>query len=347
MGENNNVRRRRLTVTGSPYEIGYQHGLTFRKEITQLLNDNVARVNYLRNRTLTLADALSQASSCARYIEEQTPKIADEIAGLAKGAGITYLEAVLLQIRRELIHGTSLHGDCTSWGFNDGGKVGMAQTIDLAGGMSEFLLILNINPLNTSSPRVCMFTFTGLCGYLGFNSSGIAIGLNMIYCARWRAGVPAYLLIRHLLSKHSIAEILEEIPKIHRASSRYLMIGDARHILGIEMTIDEYRILTDSPVVHSNHFLHPDLVSYEEMNGKPLLFSHRRLERLRTLLQSGTSPAEIFKDHEGYPQGICEHGTNMRGVNTVGATVIYPGDRRMLAMLGRPCQEEFEEYRLD
>lgn len=343
----NSTGHRRLIVTGTPYQIGYQHGHTFHKEISQLLGDNVARINYLRTKPLTLSNALRKASSYARHIEKHMPEIAEEITGIADGAGISYLEAILLQIRRELIHGRSLHGDCTSLASYDSGKVVMAQTIDLAGGMREFALILNIIPCDPLKPKVCMFTFTGLCGYLGFNSAGIAIGLNMIYSAGWRPGVPAYLLIRHLLGQHSLDAALGEIEKIHRASSRYIMMGDARRILGIEMTVNGQRIFRQSPLVHTNHFLHLDLVNLEELNGGPLAFSQKRLERLRALLLTGMSPEDIFKDHEGLPWSICEHGgANMRGINTVGATIIYPGERKMLALIGRPCEEQFQEYRL-
>ena len=58
--------------------------------------------------------------------------------------------------------------------------------------------------------RSLLLSFGGLLGYLGINSDGLAIGLNLVLGGDWGPGIPPYLAIRHLLdSAGSVAEALE------------------------------------------------------------------------------------------------------------------------------------------
>src|SRR5438105_4555696 len=221
-----------LTVRGTPAEIGFQHGYRFLTEIQRFLNDDLARVNLIREVRLPRAKALRFAGHYAQWVEREIPDVAEEIAGLAKGAGIDYLEAMFLQVRREIIADKSA-SDCTTLGSWTDTSYWLAQTVDLVGDMADLAMILRVIPSHAASPTICIFTFIGLCGYLGMNESGLAIGINMIQSPDWGPGVSPYLLMRHLLSKTSVAEAIEEIQRIHRASSRFFMLADLRGLTGV------------------------------------------------------------------------------------------------------------------
>src|ERR1022692_2228134 len=128
---------RELTVKGTPYEIGFQHGEECREEISDFLNDHIARINLLRSKPLTYEKAISVASHYALVIERCLPEVAEEITGLADGARLSYLEAVILQIRRELIRNDTEPNDCSSCTLQEAGRTVLAQTIDQAGGMQN------------------------------------------------------------------------------------------------------------------------------------------------------------------------------------------------------------------
>jgi isopenicillin-N N-acyltransferase-like protein len=341
-----------LAVSGTPYEIGCQHGSRFADEIRGFLADHLARINLLRGEALDRAAALAVVGGYLQWIEAELPDLAQEIRGLADGAGISYREAALLQVRRELV----LHSadpaappqccDCTSVGcFDATGQAVLAQNVDLAGGMEDLALILQVTPADPAKPRLCMFTFKGLCGYLGVNSAGLAIGLNMVFSRGWRPGVPPYLLIRHLLGLRSLDEVLSELRRIRRASSRYLLVSDGRAIVGIEMTVDDERLLTVPPLVHANHFVHPDLLAEEALDPATLASSRRREETMRRLLASGQSPASILADHGGYPRSICAHnlGTLTR-TDTVGSVLLWPASGTLQALAGHPCKGTYVRY---
>jgi isopenicillin-N N-acyltransferase-like protein len=328
-----------LRVSGTPYEIGCQHGSRFAAEIRAFLEDGLARVNLLRREPLGREEATVVVDRHRVWIEAQLPDLAEEIHGLAAGAGISYSEAILLQLRRELIHADAAGCDCTCVGDLDGnGRAVLAQNVDLAGDMAAQALVLQVMPADRSQPRLCMFTFKGLCGYLGVNSAGLAIGLAMVTAADWRPGVPPYLLIRHLLGQRSIDGVLTEIRRIRRASSRYLMVAQGRQVLGIEMTVDDERLLTGTPLVHTNHFLHPDLLARDALEDPALTGSRRRAATMARLLASGESPAVALADHHRHPFGICAHGEGIpTRVDTVAAVVLRPHARELQALAGHPC----------
>lgn len=332
-----------LTVSGTPYEMGCQHGAAFGQQIRDFLGDRLARINLLRRRPLAWRDAMRIAARYAWWIRHDLSNIAEEIAGIAHGAGISYEEAVLLQIRRELIYTAHDYGDCTSIATREeDGRALIAQTIDLAGRMGDMALILRLIPEDPTSPRVCMFTFMGLCGYAGLNSAGLAVGLNMVFSPSWRVGVPAYLLLRSLLGKRSLAEAFEEINRVRRASSRYLAISDSQSVAGVEMTVDDLRVLNGRALVHANHYLDPEFQKLDTLGGAVLQCSQRRTQRVQRLLAEQLPLEMILRDHDGYPRSICAHDLgDSTTTDTIGAIVIDAAKGEMKALLGHPCERDF------
>src|SRR3990167_4444935 len=92
-----------INVQGKPLERGIQYGKLLKDEIKNFLNSNLAHINLVRKKPLTKTEAFEIIKPYIAIIEEDIPQIAEEIKGLAMGAEITYQEAMLLQLRRELI----------------------------------------------------------------------------------------------------------------------------------------------------------------------------------------------------------------------------------------------------
>jgi isopenicillin-N N-acyltransferase-like protein len=337
------------TLSGTPYDIGYQHGRCFKHQIRALLSSDLARINLLRHTPLPLEEALKFVSECQSYIETDVPELATELSGLADGACISYPEAILLQLRRELIAYThEADGDCTSVGlFTDNGKTIIAQNIDLAGGLRDYSVVFRIIPENPSAPRICMYTFMGLCGYVGLNSAGLAVAMNMIFADKWRAGVPIYLLVRHLLAQTSLETLLVEVERIRRASSRHLLVTDGQSILGMEMTVDDMSFLRHAPQVHANHLLCEGLRTQERLQNAPLEISRRRQERVERLLAEGVPVYTVLSNHDGFPNSVCKHSLGeLRRSDTVGSVIMIPAECELHALRGHPCEERHVCVRL-
>jgi len=327
-----------LFLSGTPYEIGAQHGSAMRGEIARFLGDGLAQIDRLRDTPLSKAAVSKFVGESARWIEKELPAIAEQVAGLAAGAGITYEEAMLLQLRRELIRHPREAGDCTSIVFADGV---IAQNVDLIGDMSDLSLIVHV----AGRTRMCLLTFAGLLAYLGVNSHGLAVGINMISSPGWRAGVPPYLLVGHILGCSSVEEAIEELKRIHRASSRYFVLADETRAVGVEMTVTDLRTLDEPPLAHSNHFLHPDFQQVETKSGEQLACSRDRLQQIVALARQGVAAEELLRDHDGYPNSICAHnGGDIRMTESVAAVLMNPRARELRVAFGHPCESEFRSY---
>ncbi len=346
-----------IILRGNSYQRGLQHGSMLRSQVNDFLNDNKARINSIRHVPLEDAIVKDQVQRHVAIIEEQLPEIAEELKGLAEGAGITYEDAVLLQIRVELIgfnEQNILEGDCSTIGVQKSSKeVVTGQTIDLPGNMTHLGCVFRIIPENESSPGILMYGFVGLLGYLGMNTHGLSININMVMSDGWQPGVSPYLLVRHLLGLSSIEECISELKRIKISSSRSFLIGDGKKLINVECTPTEFRILEGPLLFHTNHFLHDEL---KEKDTIHFLFKNSSIKRLKLLQQllpgelenlDAERLFEIFADHSLYPVGICAHAEgNIRRSETVGAVVMEPAKGTFHVRKGHVCTGLTETFKL-
>ena len=105
-----------VRASGDRYEIGRQHGAALRVGIRRFLDDRLTRIGPVLNREVSLSEFAPSIADYVAVIGERLPALAEEVRGLADGAGITPDEAWLLQLRRELVGYRSVKpaGDCTT-----------------------------------------------------------------------------------------------------------------------------------------------------------------------------------------------------------------------------------------
>lgn len=254
-------------VSGPPRQRGEAIGRAHR--------DAIGRVVGLRT---TPSAAIRPYAECVR---EQLPWIAAEVAGLAAGSGVTVEDAWWLQLRRELNPYPA--GDCSTAALPGAGLLG--QTVDLPPELGHGLHLLDIDS-DAESPAALVVTFAGLLGYLGINSAGLAVGINMVQSADWGTGVPPYLLVRAVLRCADLDDAVELLRRTPRASSRCLTLLAGHDAVLVEMTATELRTSTASVIAMTNHYLHPDLAPLDASDPTTRMESRLRRRRLRTMLES-------------------------------------------------------------
>ena len=341
-----------IRLTGDPRSRGIQHGQKLASQIKRLLADDCARINCHLSHPLSMEKIYTYVQPFASEIERELPSIAEEIKGLAEGAEISYEQALLLQVRREVLMLISKgdNSDCSSFALPIN-TLTVAQTIDLNSSFSEFGTVFQIAKWK-ETPEILMFSFAGLLGYMGMNSSGLAIAINMVSSGDWQLGVPPYLLVRHLLELHTVEECIEAIAKIRRSSSRSLTICDVNRCITVEMTATSFVILEGDKLFHTNHYLSSDLSSKDTINFLARHSSVQRLSRLQELaaklpnMPSTENIFELFADHENYPVGLCSHANNdLRRTETVATVVMHPNIGTMYVRKGMPCSShKIEKY---
>jgi len=341
----------RVTAAGSRYDIGRRHGECRRAAIHAFLGDRTTRLGAVLGPEATAAAFAAAIDAHAAVIEARLPAIAEEIAGLADGAGIGRREAYLLQLRRELAGYRSVRpgGDCTTFGRlirpgpAPGGAV-LGQTVDLNGDMAPELCVLDLTPSDTGR-RVLMASFTGLLGYLGMNDRGLAVGLSLVLAGRWRPGIPGYMAIRHLLDgAATVEEALDLLAALPLASSRALTVTDGRRLVTVEYVLDERVVFEGEEQVHANHFLHDGFAERDELNPFAATSSRRRFEACAAMLRElrPDARADVYLDRmAAAPIGVPAPD-DIRREWTVASVVMRPdrGEmtlRRGMSMTERPA----------
>ncbi|KVV12201.1 C45 family autoproteolytic acyltransferase/hydolase [Burkholderia ubonensis] len=328
---------RRVRLAGSRREIGRRHGAALRDAIGRFLTDRIARLAPLVTHA-RLRELAPLVASHARVIERELPDLAEEVHGLAEGAGITLEDAYLLQLRRELtgFQRMPARGDCTTFARHANGQAVVAQTIDLNGDMAGELSVLEIAP--DAGAHVALISFTGLLGYLGINGHGVAIGLNLVLGGAWRPGIPGYLAIRHLLDTcASVDECVDTLRRLPRASSRALTIADARRVVTVETLPDDLVVIEGAEHAHANHFLHPAFAAGDALNPFARTSSLRRLDACRAglaRLPDDADAAACLALLAEPPIEVAPTG-DVRRECTVASVAMFPA-RRALHVRGRP-----------
>ena len=326
-------------LAGQGRALGMQHGAAVCDRAKAFLSDRLVRLNALLPKPTSLEQLRPELRAYYDVIAECLPQMAEEIDGFAEGAGITRDEATLLQVRREILGYSTVptRGDCTTFVRLDGGDSVVGQTVDLNGGLEQEGYVLQVSDAGSDSRQLVMLNFTGLSGYLGMNSHGLAIGINLVLAGRWKPGIPAYMALRHLLERaECVEDCIELLERLPLASSRSFTVCDGRSAAYVEMADGKRCWHRGSCLVHTNHFRDPTLAKLDQLNIFARNGSKRRLqtcEQHLSRLERAWSPDAYWTILED--DHICVEGGGAIGREvTVARVLMMPQKRRFLVKRG-------------
>jgi isopenicillin-N N-acyltransferase like protein len=342
-----------VRAEGDPFQAGYLHGAARAEALRAFLDDGVCRLNHVMRAPVSMESLQPLLAAYDAEIATATPALAEEIGGLAQGAGIGREQALLLQLRREIMGYSKVPtmGDCTTYARSgagwDAAQV-LAQTIDLNGDLDDQITVLEIARTG-SSRRALVLSFGGLLGYLGLNSDGLAIGLNLVLAGAWRPGLPPYLVIRHLLdTAASVDQAVDLLRGMRLASSRSLTLCDATKTACVEILDDDLRLIETREPLHTNHFLHPDLAARDELNVFARNSSLLRLKACQARL-AALAPGAGVEDHfallSAAPIRVADTG-DIRRERTVAAVVMLPDRGELHVRPGDPSLTGTQSFAL-
>lgn len=372
-----------ITVSGSSFEMGQQHGSQAREIIRHYIDYIVA--GGTKPREVMLAEAMEFVSP----IEALSPSYILETRGLADGAGITFAEAMLCQTRGALPHpsdtdrsmeeaasdtyrranspGSSNAADhCTAFALCGAATrartpmTGQNQDVSLA--MEEFGLVVRLRP-SDGRPAALMFTWAGQLGYHGLNEHGVTHFANGLTGGpRGVPAIPHYPLKRACLEQRSVAQCEALLNAQPVCSSGNMVFADgAGEVADVEISPNTCISLSaehafKGSFLHTNHFLDPVL----SQRHPPLIAdSLPRLVRLRSLVELGWGDLTvgtmktILADHgdgiEAGGAGECEEGGcicrhGLGAMDSVCGYIADVGTRTLHVRRGHGCTGKWTAY---
>ncbi len=318
-------------------------------------------------------------------IERAFPSALEEISGIAEGSGVPFATLLALNARTELLapdyraRVAALAGaaaraggainECTSFavaptasprqGSRAGDGVWLAQNWDWLGGQRAALVLLDVTP--SQGPRYLTVTEAGMLAKIGCNEHGLGVTLNILrsYDDGRQPGLPVHILLRALLSCHSVAQALEFArAQPHYTSSSNVLMADALGaIASLECSPRGLRELR--PVAgklwHTNHFIDPQQAGFDaNLEGNTSTLA--RYGAAAELLGPDAGPMSlaaaqlVLGDERAGFDSICRFPDpavpSAARVETVASVVMNLTDRELWVASAQPSLGGFAHHRL-
>jgi isopenicillin-N N-acyltransferase-like protein len=346
-----------LEARGPHRELGRQHGEQARTQIRGFLQ------HLHRSLGLSGDQLCSRALAFLPLFERYCPPLVAEVRGLAEGAGVSFPEALAVQVRGELTQAPA--EGCTTFVVSArgtaAGEVLIGQNSDVDPELAGFAYVLRLEP--EGKPALLLWTFGGMLGYHGLNAAGVAHFANSLGGGpAWKFGLPHYPVKRLMLEQQTLGGVLDLLGQVPVCSSgNYVLCDGDGRTANVELTPAGFAVLEDKRegfLAHTNHFLcPPHACPATDAAGVPDSFP--RLARMRELLagEKGRLTIDRLKgflaDHAGYPTSICRHphggpdhpSVSARG-RTVASLIAEPAQGRLHVARGNPCQAGYATYQL-
>ncbi|QKD54854.2 acyl-coenzyme A:6-aminopenicillanic acid acyl-transferase-domain-containing protein [Fusarium oxysporum Fo47] len=306
--------------SGTPYEIGHQHGTVAKDRVV----GSIAFYKDLFQESCSMNwEAVRQeAQQYIQPLQKLSPRYVEELQGLADGAGFELVDIVALNVRTEITFGlytrvpsAPIQTDgCTSAAYRQpNGEVLLAQNWDWQPEQAPNLFICHISQPGTDIPDISMVTEGGVIGKIGINSSGVGTCLNAIRARGVdNTKIPIHLALRTALESHSAREAADKLYEMGTAGSGHILVSDPSEAIGLECTsigMKEINFDGNGTLIHTNHLLldHPGV---DEPGWIP--DSTDRIKRIAQLLDERLATSTIdhssffdfFRDEQGYPTAI-------------------------------------------
>jgi Acyl-coenzyme A:6-aminopenicillanic acid acyl-transferase len=229
-----------IVIAGGPRERGRRYGRRFRDEIGEFLDREIYRA--FEGSLAAKEELLRYAAACSRVIRAECPVIADELEGMAEATGLRLEEHVLITLHEELYHRGVLPpvSHCTAVAVGPPeapGRTFVGQTWDWmesVAGMSSAL-----EWRRDDGPSLLAYAFPGLWVGAGLNSAGLALCWTSAELGKPnqvpRVGLPAYVLLAHLLYQPTLDAAIEAAKRgRHAGWFTFVMADGSGRLLNVE-----------------------------------------------------------------------------------------------------------------
>ncbi len=351
-----------ITLTGSPYEKGFTHGSLCRERVIRSLETYRFRFAAKGRNPFSWEDARLAARRFAPALTGEFAPYAEEMRGIAAGAGIDFEDVLALNLRSEILYSglapgeAEPAGECTAFAAvppaTVDGAVLAGQTWDYTRAQREAVFLARF-PAEGGRPAMWMPLEAGMVGGKGVSAAGFCLTLNALSSPRTGFGIPLHVRMRHILEAPTADEAMRRAAEPPIAAPACLIVtGRDGRCTAFELDPDGVEKLypENGLIGHTNHFL-----SARYRAGSPGGSTVPRFERISALLRARQgltlADAESFLgDHKNAPHSICAHpapDTPPERLGQVGSTnYAFVADLtagHIRFVMGNPCEGKFRD----
>jgi len=371
------------TFTGSHHEVGVQQGQAGRQQIHEALEKipNYDFVRLMKPRLLPTSLFINLAKRRAERLLKNDvfqyyPKHAQRLSGIAEGAEIDMPTLFFLQGMELLIGNWSYRLEaCSTLAFGPNrtttGETIVGKNFDYVNVLEPYNLTCETKPNEGYATLGCKMP--PLAGMLdGMNEHGLTVTYNLAFTLdEPQCYVPLSMALQEMLETcKTTDEAVRFIVQAKRGGHEaVLTLADAGgNIKTVEIT-SSHSATSDTlggQVVNTNHYKSNEMQRHEiprnavyfgkgvqkELVGVRVHeSSEQRLKRAQELLKGKEKVDEsriaaILRDHgesnEPSLFTICRHGVD---ASTLRSVIFYPDRKSMKVLYGKPCQNQYGEFK--
>ncbi|MEW6753886.1 MAG: C45 family peptidase [Candidatus Latescibacterota bacterium] len=352
-----------IELAGSPRRMGESYGEECRAEARELY---AIRLRWARHfaathgRQLAEDEVLHTARLCLEPTQAYDPVGYEELAGIARGAGLSEEQCFVLQgltdLRDVLAFGPQPGGlGCSSFVVaadrSATGHLLAGQNWDLQTDNMPYVRLVHRRP--DGAPETWAVTVTGCLTLVGLNDAGIGVGNTNLVTRDARIGVQYLTVLHRALRARTLQEAVACVRAAPRAGAHYYYVAGAEDVaVGLECSARrcaQFRI-DSGCFVHCNHAQSEEIAALEV--EPPARSTRHRQERLAALLRELEAPIGVgdlqrfLSDHEGGPDRcLCRH--DHEEVSTNATVILSPATGQILACRSQPHVGQWVSRRLD
>jgi isopenicillin-N N-acyltransferase like protein len=255
---------REISLSGSGYELGFQHGTLLKKEIGELV-EKMKQSTFISKEEAeqVLADFNSYANF-DESIKKYTPDLYEEIRGIAEGSGQEFRDVMLLNLLDEFWAYTFYkiskeEHHCSGMGLPsiNGSTSYLAQNMDLPTYTAGYQILFRISRTK-ERPEQLILTYPGLIGLNGMNETGIGVCVNTLLELKASSnGLPVAFIVRRIINSTDQEDLLHFIQTVSHASGQNYILGIRGDVYDFEASAN--KVVRFDPgnkngaVYHTNH----------------------------------------------------------------------------------------------
>lgn len=296
----------------SNYDWGLAHGEEFRIAIAELTE---IRRHLMLSKNPKLANKLDElAMEQFHYSKKFAANIASEIEGIAKGAGLTLPDLVVLNNYTDFRDIILPDEGCSTIHIQTPEEVMSGQTWDMHRSAKNYMALVHVPATNDHTAELVL-TLVGCVGLMGVSTDNTLIGVNNINTSNAKTGLIWPLLVRKTLEQKNLGLMRSTLLSAPVTSGHNYLISSPEGGEHLEITptvAEKVSALQKGQVggiFHTNHCVGFEVEKLEDKSS----LSSTTFNRWNLLSKKAykVTDLEDFKnlmtDHDEFPKSICSH----------------------------------------